>query len=596
MDLPTIDVDLEVPKKIEDEKEGGPLFHCSLCDTEVIHKLAQMFLPGLASACVDNTTGGLFKTPGSVAVDLRREMIDYLTLRTESFVAESVILEGGEASDHPFDIISNLVDDFASSKRNFFSRVSVWLLSEKREDKIDDFIQEIDMNGFWTLDRREIVAETLLKNVDFHNSFHCTMSFSSSQDLADHVFTCNFRPVVCQNQGCNTKFCASHLEKHDSICPFKIISCEQKCSNNSIMRRDMDRHCITVCPMKLVNCPFHAVGCRSAVAQCMIEKHCLDDLRSHVWHLLKGIYKEAFGDDLQRRVNQIALPSNQLSKARDIRSLKFIVKDVEAKLGPFEVSVEQKKNTDTTKDENDNNTNIDSERSTHASDTVISPSSNKAEVNDVSTMQIPENVGKSEEIEHSNIEIKDNEEMIPTSNDKSEENINIEIKGNGETMQTSNGKSGEIEHSNIETKGNEEMIQTSNGKSEDIEHSNIETKNNEEMIQTSNTAKLPSEAEAEVGLVREDITENYNDVVASELKFEGNEENTRKSIEKSAKEISATNEDRVNNNSITNKSIENDNFEDSDNVQSIQNSTMEIAGNVDNNVKNRYTAEDDNLK
>ncbi|PNX65462.1 hypothetical protein L195_g062613, partial [Trifolium pratense] len=51
-------------------------------------------------------------------------MIDYLTLRTKSFVAESIILENGEASDHPFDIISNLVDDFASSKRNFFSRVS----------------------------------------------------------------------------------------------------------------------------------------------------------------------------------------------------------------------------------------------------------------------------------------------------------------------------------------------------------------------------------------------------------------------------------------------------------------------------------------
>jgi homogentisate solanesyltransferase len=312
MDLPTIDVDLG-PKKIEeDEKEGGPLFHCSLCDTEVIHKLAQMFLPGLASACVDNTTGGLFKTPGSVAVDLRREMIDYLNLRTQSFVAESVILEGGEASDHPFDIISNLVDDFASSKRNFFSRVSVWLLSEKREDKIDDFIQEIDMNGFWTLDRREIIAETLLKNVDFHNSFHCTMSFNSSQDLANHVPTCNFRPMICQNQGCNAKFCASHLEKHDSICPFKIISCEQKCSNNNIMRRDMDRHCITVCPMKLVNCPFHAVGCRSAVAQCMVEKHCLDDLQSHLWHLLKGIYKEASGDDLQRRVDQIVQVSQSV--------------------------------------------------------------------------------------------------------------------------------------------------------------------------------------------------------------------------------------------------------------------------------------------
>ncbi|XP_045810167.1 S-antigen protein-like [Trifolium pratense] len=344
----------------------------------------------------------------------------------------------------------------------------------------------------------------------------------------------------------------------------------------------------------------------------------------------------------KKLIGNLALPSNHLSKARDIRSLKFIVKDVEAKLGPFEVSVEQKKNADTTKDENDNNTNIDNERSTHASDMVIPPSSNKVEVNDVSTMQIPENDGKSEEIEHSNIETKGNEEMIQTSsdkseenvniqtkgyeemmqtsnrksgeiehgnietkgneemiqtsNDKSEENINIETNGNEEMMQTSNGKSGEIEHGNIETKDNEEMKETSNGKSEEIEHSNIETKSNEEMIQTPNITKLPSEAETEVGLVREDITKNYNDVVASELKFEGSEENTHKSIEKSTKEISDTNEDRVNNNSITNKFIDDGNFEDSDNVQNIHNSTMEIAGNVENNVKNKDTTEDDNLK
>lgn len=306
MDLPTIDVDLG-PKKIDDKREGGPLIHCDLCDTEVVHKLAQMFLPGLASACVDNTSGDLFKTPGLVANDLRKEMIDYLTLRSESFVAESVILEGGpdgEESDHPFDIISNFVDDFVSLKRNLFSRVSGWLLSEKREDKIDDFVQEMEMKGFWTLDRRETIAETLLKNVDFENSFHCSMNFNSKEELASHVTGCNFRTMICQNEGCNSRFCAGHLKKHDSTCPFKIIQCEQKCSDN-IMRRDMDRHCITVCPMKLVNCPFFAVGCRSAVAQCMIEKHFSDDIRSHLWHLLKGIHKEASGEDLKRRVDQI---------------------------------------------------------------------------------------------------------------------------------------------------------------------------------------------------------------------------------------------------------------------------------------------------
>ncbi|MCI05363.1 TRAF-type zinc finger protein, partial [Trifolium medium] len=92
MEAPTVDVDLS-PEKIENEKEGGPMFHCDLHDTEVVHKLAQMFLPGLASACVDHTTGAPFNTPGSVADDMRKEMKDYLTQRSESFVAESVILD-----------------------------------------------------------------------------------------------------------------------------------------------------------------------------------------------------------------------------------------------------------------------------------------------------------------------------------------------------------------------------------------------------------------------------------------------------------------------------------------------------------------------
>ncbi|KAH7849934.1 hypothetical protein Vadar_025252 [Vaccinium darrowii] len=93
------------------------------------------FLPGLASACVDNTTGGLFNSPASVAVDIRKEMVEYITQRSETFVTESVILEGGpdvQASVHPYDIIADFFDDFASSKQNIFSRVSGWLRSERR--------------------------------------------------------------------------------------------------------------------------------------------------------------------------------------------------------------------------------------------------------------------------------------------------------------------------------------------------------------------------------------------------------------------------------------------------------------------------------
>ncbi|KAL9332196.1 hypothetical protein ACSQ67_001806 [Phaseolus vulgaris] len=503
MDMPTIDVDLG-PEKFEEEKQGGPLLHCDLCDTEVVHKLAQMFLPGLASACVDNTTGDLFKTAGSVAVDLRKEMIDYLTQRSESFVAESVILEGdpdGEVSDHPYDIISNLVDDFASSKRNLLSRVSGWILSEKREDNIEDFVQEMEVNGFWTLERREKIAETLLKNVDLANSYHCNMSFNSVEELANHIDNCNFRSIICENEGCNSRFCASHLKDHDSTCPFKIISCEQKCSAN-IMRREMDRHCITVCPMKVVNCPFYAIGCRSAVSQCMIEKHRSDDIDSHLWHFLKGIYKEASGDDLNNRVEQIiqASSNNRLTEARDVRSLNFIVKDIEAKLGPFKVTVVDK-NILKTVDKNgegeggENNMN-NSEKNTNNLD--MTNSSDKVEVSDTV------NTTQNEDNKPSNVEIEDHVERTKTSdmidlsdNDKTDlldndnkdvTTTNSTIKANEENSQTNNEKLSNAEVSvknegsiedNIKNKSIEDNKQILN------EDNNFKDKDNEQNIHDS---------------------------------------------------------------------------------------------------------------
>lgn len=296
-----------VTEKIEDGKEGGPSIHCDLYDTEIVHKIAQAFLPGLATACVDNTTGDIFKSPASVAVDMRKEMVEFITQRSETFVAESVILEGGpeeELSDHPFEIISDFVDDFASSKRNLFSRVSGWLLSEKREDKIDDFIQEMEINGFWLIDKREAIAQTFLKNVDFKSEYHCDMKFDSAEELAEHIPECSFRSMSCTSEGCNTIFSAWHLKKHDSSCPFKIIPCEQKCSEE-IMRREMDRHCITVCPMRLVSCPFYAVGCQSPLPHCMLEQHRSADLHSHILYILHGIYKEASVEDLKQRIEQL---------------------------------------------------------------------------------------------------------------------------------------------------------------------------------------------------------------------------------------------------------------------------------------------------
>ncbi|KAL3632382.1 hypothetical protein CASFOL_025366 [Castilleja foliolosa] len=355
MDPPADDIDLK-PEKLEEEKESGPLFHCEFFDMDIVHKIGQALLPGLASACIDNTIGGLFKTPASVAVELRREMVDYLTQRSENFVAESVVLEGGpdvDVSVDPYDIIPDFVDDFVSSKRNFFSRVSGWILSEKREDWIDDLVQEMEVNGFWLSSRRDLVAQTLLKNLDFKNTYHCSMNFKSEEDLERHKPNCGFRTMSCENEGCDSSFSAAQMDQHDSTCPFKILQCEQNCPD-SIMRREMDRHCITICPMKLVKCPFHAVGCQSTVPQSLVEGHRSESLDDHLVYILKGFHKEASHEDLKERAKEIKKLSSreQLASTRDARSLTNFIKRLEVRLGPLKVKQkeEEDKNEDLIED------------------------------------------------------------------------------------------------------------------------------------------------------------------------------------------------------------------------------------------------------
>lgn len=340
MEPPAEGIELK-PEKLGEEKDGGPLFHCDFCDADIVDKVAQSFLPGLASACIDNTTGGLFKTPANVAVEIRKEMVDYLIQRSENFVAESVVLEGGAdvgVSVDPYDVISDFVDDFVHSKRNFFSRVSGWLLSEKREDWIDDLVQEMEVNGFWLLNRRFAVAQTLVKNLDFKNTYHCNMNFRSPEDLEKHKLNCGFRTISCTNEGCDSSFSAAQMDQHDSVCPFKMLSCEQHCPN-IVMRREMDRHCITTCPMKLMKCPFHSVGCQSTVPQCTIEQHRSESLPSHLLYVLQVIHKEASTEDLKERVQELEKQASpgRLVSARDARSLTYVVKDLEAKLGPLKV-------------------------------------------------------------------------------------------------------------------------------------------------------------------------------------------------------------------------------------------------------------------
>ncbi|KAL6899377.1 hypothetical protein ACP4OV_006035 [Aristida adscensionis] len=334
-------------KPMSTAEEDGCNFRCDLCDSEVVNSMAELLIRSLATASVDSTTGDIFKGPSSVAAGMKTELEQYLLLRTETLVCESV--DGGEAhsdqlmkaSSRPTEFLSDLIEDFVALKRNLLSHVSGFLSSESRLNRIKDFLQKMDMENIWALDGRKATAETILESIDMKCIFHCSERFADQDKLDDHRNQCKFRVVNCKNDGCLASFSAIHIDEHDSICPFKVLPCEQLCQE-LVMRCEMDTHCATVCHMKLINCPFHLVGCETAFPQGTLDTHCSKLLQTHMLYILQATTRhDASVNDMNQRLQLLekAQSLNELSGALDVRSLTLIIKEQEAMIKKLERDV-----------------------------------------------------------------------------------------------------------------------------------------------------------------------------------------------------------------------------------------------------------------
>lgn len=57
----------------------------------------------------------------------------------------------------PSKVVDDIFESFIKSKKNLFSRVSSKIIdSIKKEDKVDDFVKELDRTGVWVVGRREV--------------------------------------------------------------------------------------------------------------------------------------------------------------------------------------------------------------------------------------------------------------------------------------------------------------------------------------------------------------------------------------------------------------------------------------------------------
>ncbi|CAM6105610.1 unnamed protein product [Calypogeia fissa] len=320
------------------------LQECGYYDVDQVGKIAHHLLVSLATACVEKTAGDPFNYPGAVVGEVKKEMLDYLNVQSDAFATGSsaVVLQISGEIPSPIQVVQDISESFVRSKKNLFSRVTSKLLyNDTKEDKIEDFVQELDRSGAWMFGRREILAKALLKRVDRCNMFHCEMRFESDESLAEHKSKCSLRPIACENEGCGSVFSAFNGKPHDSICKFKVLPCEQGCKT-MVSRGDMDKHCVTLCPMKLVNCPFSQVGCSQSLPQGVQEQHCTDYMGQHLLLVCQNLQRQgvSVGNQAQRiALLEKSLQISQRSEAVDIGTLLLTVREQEIRLKTMEQEV-----------------------------------------------------------------------------------------------------------------------------------------------------------------------------------------------------------------------------------------------------------------
>ena len=128
------------------------------------------------------------------------------------------------------------------------------------------------------------------------------------KDLNNHTEQCPFEVIVCPNN-CGKRIQRSNMLRHESNCirrkyhcgycnlagqfmfittehvvecPMYPLPCPNKCTPDRLFhRKDLKDH-YNKCPLALVNCRYHDVGCTVMIARKDQENHCTKYMQFHL--------------------------------------------------------------------------------------------------------------------------------------------------------------------------------------------------------------------------------------------------------------------------------------------------------------------------
>ena len=81
---------------------------------------------------------------------------------------------------------------------------------------------------------------------------------------------CAYRMVTCQFCHVKTTFC--DIDEHKQACPKIPLSCPNQCEVGSVPQENLESH-IRICPLEIVHCEYHNVGCVDTMARKDQKQH-----------------------------------------------------------------------------------------------------------------------------------------------------------------------------------------------------------------------------------------------------------------------------------------------------------------------------------
>ena len=91
----------------------------------------------------------------------------------------------------------------------------------------------------------------------------------------------------CPNYKIDCRYCHFNEKrcfingKHKDVCPKFPLPCPNRCEIGRVFREDMENH-RTKCPLELVQCTYHSVGCAATMLRKNLDQHCNDNLIEHL--------------------------------------------------------------------------------------------------------------------------------------------------------------------------------------------------------------------------------------------------------------------------------------------------------------------------